>query len=114
MTMTEEFQGQVLTVEHEPGNGTRYFCVLAEVSMTKWLISWLGNSDNGGTSFLYDLGSYVTVDYIMEKMKLRHEGDAVALMILMHQQTGVSVVIPRGFNSQTARWDGESEQVTLR
>jgi len=113
-TTIESYKGDVLTFAHEPGNGTRYFGVLAQVSEDSFLVTWLSNGDNGGTAFLFNRNSVLHSDYVMEKMKLNHEADALALMVFLHEFTGVGAFIPDNFSHETGCWDGERKGVVLK
>jgi len=49
---------------------------------------------------------------MMEKMQIR-VADAAALLVLIHRETGVSVMLPSEFNAQ-GLWDDTCSEVTLR
>jgi hypothetical protein len=105
----------VATYEYCPGNGTRYYCVLADVGGGMFLLSWLRNSDTGGTAFLFSKGSFIAPSYIMEKMNLHNEGDAVALLLLIYREIpGMQVLLPTGYNPETGCWDGVSHGAVLK
>lgn len=65
----------------QPGNGTRYCVALTDTGNGK-LLTWLDRDDVGGTSFLFiDVAQVsVSVGYFMEKIRLRNEADACALL----------------------------------
>lgn len=65
----------------QPGNGTRYYIALTETGRGP-LLTWLDRSDIAGTSFLFidEAREQVGAGYFKNKMRLRHEHDAIALL----------------------------------
>ena len=64
----------------QPGNMTRYYIAFTQTKKGP-LLTWL-DKDTGGTSFLFiDVAQeQVGIGYFMEKMRLKYEGDAKALL----------------------------------
>ena len=62
-------------------SGTRYLLALARTGRGT-IVSWLRYGDVGGSSFLIFEGakSGMSIGYFMEKMSLKLEGDAVAIL----------------------------------
>ena len=93
-------------IEWEPGNCTRYACVVASVKDGQGepcvLLSWLKNGDGGGPSILIRPWSTVSIDYLMEKMEVG-EADGAALLALLEQECGVDVYMPEGYTTNGCR-----------
>ena len=75
----------VINEQLQPGNGTRYDIQLVRDGKGFITISWLIHSGVGGTSFRFNDGARLegmenSLGYFMEKMDLRHKGDAIALI----------------------------------
>ena len=93
-------------IEWEPGNCTRYACVLATVKDRQGepcvLLSWLKNGDAGGPSILLRPWSTVSLGYLMEKMGV-NEADGAALLALLERKCGVNVYMPVGYDANGCR-----------
>jgi len=75
----------VINEDFQPGNGTRYDIQLVRDSNGFITITWLLYGGVGGTSFRFNNGARIKgmenhLGYFMEKMDLRHKGDATALI----------------------------------
>jgi hypothetical protein len=90
----------------EPGNCTRYDCIVASVEDSRGepcvLLTWLKNAGSGGPSVLITPWSVVSVDYICEKMEI-NVTDGAALLAMLKQKCGVEVHMPHGYDDNGCR-----------
>jgi len=92
----------------EPGNGTRYGCILSDkVSFEDdcdfgSMIAWMRNGGSGGTVMAVRAYQTVDIGYIMEKMHV-NEADGAALLALLKKKLGVSVHMPESYDENGCR-----------
>jgi hypothetical protein len=90
----------------EPGNATRYDCIVAQVEDSQGepcvLLTWLKNAGSGGPSVLITPWSVVSLGYLCEKMEVG-EADGAALLALLKQRCGVDVYMPQGYDENGCR-----------
>ncbi len=93
-------------IEWEPGNCTRYACMVVTVEDKQGvpcvLLSWLKNGDGGGPSILIRPWSTLSLGYLMEKMEVG-EADGAALLALLEQKCGLAVYMPNGYDANGCR-----------
>lgn len=90
----------------QPGNGTRYDCIVASVENSQGepcvLLTWLKNAGSGGPSVLITPWSMVSLGYLCEKMEV-NAADGAALLAMLKQKCGVEVMMPHGFDDNGCR-----------
>ena len=78
----------------EPGNGTLYEVGLVGTQENDRLVLvWL-NAYPCGKSFAFDVDNFLHFTYLMEKLDIRSESDATALLAYLADKTGVDVGLP--------------------
>ena len=85
----------VKNIVYQPGNGTRYEVVLGR---TKDRLFIAVTNIRSFARFFADYGVLHYV-YFKEKTGL-DDSDAAALLVLMHEEAGRSVMLPPGFNKK--------------
>jgi len=93
-------------INWEPGNGTRYECLVSTVDDTEGepgvLLVWLKRGGSGGPAMVVRPWSTVSLGYIMEKM-LVNEADGAALLALLKQECGIPVYMPERYDDNGCR-----------
>jgi len=77
--------------DFQPGNGSRYDLVyVPDLGDGFFLLTWLCHGGSGGVSLRARRGSYLSLDYLMPKMRLDSEADAHALVAFLVAQGAVT------------------------
>lgn len=101
--------------EYQPGNGTRYFCLVTEIeedySGNTLAFMWLDQGDRGGRGMLIDPRERLHLAYFQEKTQIKNEHDAVALLCFLAENFGVRASgIPMAYRNEDwfkrAEWRG--------
>ncbi len=92
----------VRRIVYEPGNGSRYSCILTECPGSNgepgFLFCWMKRQDSGGNAIWFgrDRG-LLHYSYLAEKMEIDLVADAAALLALIRDETGRPVGMPPEF-----------------
>jgi hypothetical protein len=81
-------------VTFQPGNGTKYETAFITLPEGGLIFCWLNPLDGKGRSIkLASVASTLTCGYLQGKLRCG-EGDAAALLTLIHETTGRAVALP--------------------
>ena len=68
----------------EPGNASRYDLIfIPDVGHGRWFLAWMRRGGSGGVGMRASHGEFLHINYLMEKMEVRSEGDAHALVAFL-------------------------------
>lgn len=97
-TKTTTTTGNVVHVEHEPGNGTRYEAVGVFIpEQAKWLIAF----PLFGTAYYFNSGSYVAASYVEEKLGKTSRGHEVTLVDLHEMVKLIAKIVGGQHDAET-------------
>lgn len=93
-------------IDYQPGNGTRYALFVGHIDTDNrygFVIMWAKRQDVGGPAFFVPYGSYLTWDYLDEKMGVGNMADLAALLAFIRDHAfargqQVEVRMPDGFD----------------
>jgi hypothetical protein len=96
----------------QPGNGTNYkiAATLIEAagkdhpySSDRWLLCWMKHGGSGGVCMMFEPASYLSYNYMAEKMRLGSMADVAALLAFVDERKMATVGMPPGFGSDGLR-----------
>jgi hypothetical protein len=88
--------GDVVTVEHQPGNGTRYLGTAHRIDNgplgyeRQWVVSF----PEWGSAYIAREGGYLTLDYVLEKWGMRRTGRRVGAVDASEMAKMIAIMVP--------------------
>ena len=89
----------------QPGNGTNYRIAATRIQDTtfkrgdRWLLCWMKHGGSGGVCMMFEPASYLSYNYMAEKMRLDSMADAAALLAFVDERKMATVGMPPGYGS---------------
>jgi hypothetical protein len=102
----------VIHLDFQPGNGTRYHTVFTELETGDVVVSRITAGFGQCMTLNAKTDNLLHYAYLKEKLRIRSDADAAALLLLISLVTTRTVVFPDKFDVN-AEWDDKSVEIIV-